>query len=73
MKVHTITSTNFGTGVRIKGADNKSRLYLYNEVNDITKEFKIPATFHTGEIELPSVTKDVIKKLNDLGIKFSNK
>jgi len=73
MKVNAVTSINFGAGIRINGADNKSHLYLYNEISNITKEFKIPATFRTKEIELPSITKSVIKRLNDLGIKFSNK
>ena len=73
MKVNNVTSTNFGAGVRIRCTENKNHQYLYNEINDITKEFKIPATFRTQEIELPSITKDILKKLKDLGINFSNK
>ena len=34
---------------------------------------KIPATFHTNMIELPSISEQIIKKLNELGIKFNNK
>ena len=73
MKIKSITPTNFQAGVRILGAENKSHQYLYNEINNITKEYKIPATFHTNMIELPSISEQIIKKLNELGIKFNNK
>ena len=73
MKIYSITPTNFQAGVRIFGAENKSHQFLYNEVNNITKEFKIPATFHTNMIELPSISEKIIKKLNELGIKFNSK
>lgn len=73
MKINSITPTNFRAGVKIIGAENKTHQYLYNEVNKITKDFKIPATFRTHEIELPTVTKAIVAKLNELGIKFSEK
>lgn len=76
MKVNSISSTNginFQAGVRIRGKENSGRKYLYNEVNQLVRDFKIPANFKTSEIELPSVSKTVIAKLNELGIKFSNK
>ena len=73
MKVNSIEPTTFRAGIRIRGAENKGHQYLYNEINDITKEFKIPATFKTREIELPSVSKGVLAKLQELGIKFNNK
>lgn len=73
MKIHSITSTNFYGGINIKAAENKENQHLYNHILNITKEFKIPATFHTNEIELPSVSKAVIAKLKELGIKFNNK
>ena len=72
MKVSNISSTNFGTGVVINGSENKHRQFLYNEVDAIRKEFKIPATYHTHKIELPSVSKEILKRLSDLKIKFSN-
>jgi len=72
MKVNRILSTNFGAGVSIHCVDNPNHKYLYNEVNDITREFKIPANFHTYKIELPTVSKAIIDKLNELGIKFKN-
>lgn len=73
MKIHSITSTNFNGGVQIIVAENKENKYLYNHILNMTKEFKIPATFHTDMIELPSISKSIIAKLNELKIKFSNK
>ena len=73
MKVNNVCSTNFGAGIRINSAENKSCQFLYNKVNSLTYEFKIPATFHTHEIELPTVSKAVLEKLKSFGIKFSNK
>ena len=73
MKVNNISSTNFGAGIMIKATENRKCKFLYNHVNDLTNEFHIPANFRTHEIELPSVSKAIILKLKDLGIKFSNK
>jgi len=73
MKIYNIEPTNFRAAVNISSIENKGRIYLYNEVNNITKEFKIPATFRTNNIELPSVTDNVINKLKELGIKFNIK
>ena len=53
-----------------KTGENVERPYLYNEILDITKKFKVPANFHVDKIELPTPTTDVIAKLNELGIKF---
>lgn len=73
MKVNSISSTNFGAGINIKSAENQHRRFLYNDIEAIRKEFKIPANFRTHEVELPSVSKEILKKLKDLEIKFSNK
>ena len=73
MIVNNISSTNFGSGVFIKSSENQHRKFLYNDIEAIRKEFKIPASFHTHDVELPSISKAVIQKLNELGIKFSNK
>ena len=73
MKIYNIEPTNFKAAINISCKENKGKIYLYNEVNNITKEFKIPATFRTNNIELPSVTDKVINKLKELGIKFSPK
>ena len=72
MKVNSISSVGFGAGVNIIGSENKHRQYLYNDIEAIRKEFKIPVLFHTQKVELPSVSKAVIAKLNELGIKFKN-
>lgn len=73
MKVNNISSTNgtnFKAGIRIRGKENQEHKYLYNEVNQLTKEFRIPANFKTHEIELPSVNLAVMNALDKLKIKF---
>ena len=72
MRINNIESTHFGAKARIRGIDNKKHPYLYNEIIALTKEYKIPANFKTHEIELPSVTNDIFKKLNELNIKFKS-
>ena len=72
MKVNNVSSTNFNAGVKIRGNDNLGHKYLYNEINRLTNEYKIPATFRTEEIELPTVNIDILKRLNSLKIKFLN-
>lgn len=72
MKVNRISSVGFGAGVNIISAENQHRQYLYNDIEAIRKEFKIPVLFHTHKIELPSVSQAIIAKLNELGIKFRN-
>ena len=70
MRINNIEPTNFGAKARIRGIDNQKHPFLYNEIIALTKEYKIPATFKTHEIELPSVTNDIFKRLNELKIKF---
>ena len=72
MKVYGITSTNFNGGIKILAAENKGNEYLYNHIQKMTNEYKIPATFHNNKIELPSISKIIVEKLNELGIKFRN-
>ena len=73
MRINNIEPTSFRASVRINCFENKGRIYLYNEVNNLTNEFRIPATFTTTEIELPAVSEKVINKLKELGIKFNSK
>ena len=73
MYINSITPTNFQAGIKILKSENPERTYLYNEINKLTNEFKIPATFKNREIELPSVSKAILLKLKELGIKISNK
>jgi hypothetical protein len=56
--------------IKSKSKENIQRPYLYNEILNITKKFRVPATFHNNKIELPTPTIAVIDKLNELGIKF---
>lgn len=70
MKVNNIASTNFGVNVRIKSADNKKHQFLYNEIEQLRKDYRIPVNFKTHEIELPSVSVNILKVLNELKIRF---
>ncbi len=76
MKVNYILSTNFGGSERcvtINPLYNKTHPFLYNEINDLTKSYQIPATFKTDKIELTSVSKSVLRRLNELKIRFKSK
>lgn len=50
---------------------NKERTYLYNEMFDLSKEHQISGRFGNDYIELDNVPKVLLKKLKELGIKFS--
>jgi predicted metal-dependent TIM-barrel fold hydrolase len=73
MKINSIEPTTFNAGIKILCNENKGNQYLYNHVLKIARDYKIPATFHTDKIELPSVTKAILEKLNEFKINFSNK
>ena len=68
MKINTISPINFQAGVNIACRDNIGHKYLYNEIQGLTNQFKIPATFKSQNIELPSVTNVILAKLNELGM-----
>ena len=70
MKINNISSVNFN-GIHINASENKSNKYLYNQIQEITNVYKIPATFKVSSIDLPTITDEIIKKLNELGIKFT--
>jgi len=73
MKIQSITPTSFNGGLNIMAAENKGNELWSYHVLKIARDFKLPANFHTNNIELPSVSKAIIEKLNELGIKFNNK
>jgi len=54
-----------------KSKENITRPFIYNEILDITKKLRVPATFHTAKIELPEPTLAVLEKLKELGISYS--
>lgn len=57
------------TGIKVYPSENKDVKYLYNKLLDTVQTEKIPATFKTDVVELPSSNKlvEILKKLN---IKF---
>ena len=73
MRVNNVSSTNFGTGIKINAKENKKCEFLYNHILNLTNEFHIPANFRTKEIELPSVPREVLYRLKKLGIIYSSK
>lgn len=79
-RIHSITPCNFQGkyNYTVYGKQNKQMTYLYNHVQDLVSEHKIPATFFLGpenKIILNPATEKaeniVTKTLNKLGIKFS--
>lgn len=71
MKINNINQINFGKSVIILASENKKNTYLYNQISDMIKEHHVPGIFQTNAIELPSVTEEVLKKVKELGIKYS--
>lgn len=65
MKVNRVSFT----GIKVYPKDNKDVKYLYNELLDVVREQRLPATFRTDVVELPASNKvaEILKKLN---IKF---
>ena len=73
MYITPITNNSFcGSTIRISAYSNanKKHPFLYNEVLDIVRKEKIGANFHTKKIVLPSPPQTVLKKLDDLKIKY---
>lgn len=72
MKITNSPSAFCGNKIKIasKAKENIKVPYLYNNVLDIVKECKVPAVFSNDNIEISSVTKDVVKQLKERGIKF---
>ena len=70
MRIEKIQPIGFDGVAKIRGLDNKKHPFLYNEIENLRKEFKFPANFKTQEIELPSVSVDIFRKLNELKIRF---
>lgn len=68
-------NTNFqGAGkVRImrNSAHNKSRVYLYNELSDAVKKYKLPAEFGIEKVDVQYTNPKFIEKLRELGIEFN--
>ncbi len=77
MRTNNVTPVLF-TGInpvviKPKYKKNINKPYLYNDVLDITKDFRVGAVFHNNKIELPSPTKEIIEKLRSLGIAYTYK
>lgn len=72
MSINAIRPTSFAAikPLTIAAKANAKDMYLYNEVADIVKELKVPATFHNYRIDISAPTREVISKLNELGILY---
>lgn len=56
--------------VEISRLANKHRTYLYNEMFSLAKEHQIQGTFGNDYITLSSMPENLLKKLNELDIKY---
>lgn len=65
MKVNRITFT----GIKVYPQENKDVKFLYNKLLDTVQKEKLPATFKTDVVELPTNDR-LIEILNKLKIKF---
>lgn len=68
MFIRPINNTTF-TGIKVYPQQNKDVKFLYNKLLDTVQQQKLPATFKTDVVELPSNNKlkDILAKF---GIKF---
>lgn len=70
MQITRIGGPSFN-GVNINAKQNAEVKFLYNKVLDVVRENKIPATFATDYIDLPTTNKTILDKLTEFGIKFT--
>lgn len=74
--IPAITPSFTGTKVKILQEANKGKTYLFNEVLDIVRKDKIPATFHNKGVDFdipsdaPNISNKLVSKLEEKGIKF---
>ena len=72
MKIDRLQQVSFGSkNIIIKASENKTNPYLYNNVQTITRELKIPANFRTHEINLPTIAENVQKMLKEFKIRYN--
>lgn len=56
--------------VEISRLANKERTYLYNELMDLSRKYKLGGEFGNYFINLKGLTEDAVKELKDKGITF---
>lgn len=72
MKVNNISRTNFGAKIYIPVKQNFERNnYIFNQVNDIVKQYRLQGTWNNIAIKLPNISEDAIQELKKLGITFT--
>ena len=70
MRTAPVSNKLYRAQAIIKTKANKNHVYLYNEMSDFITKNKIGAVFKNNEIELPSISLQLLEKLRKLGIKF---
>ena len=56
--------------VLIPACENTHRRFLYNEVLDLARRERIGGEFKTDSIKLSSMPENLLKELEEKGIKF---
>ena len=73
MKTVSISPVNFSAKAFILAEANANRKYLYNEVLELSRQEKFPATFTKEGIDLPSVSDKILEILKNSNIIFKQK
>ena len=58
------------TNISINNLENKAHTYLYNEMFAFAKKHQISGRFGRDYIELSGVAENLLKEIEDKGIKF---
>lgn len=58
------------TNIEVSVLANKSHTYLYNEMMNLSRKYKLGGEFGNDYISLKGLSEEALKELKDKGIKF---
>lgn len=58
------------TNIEVSVLANKERTYLYNEMMNLSRKYKLGGEFGNDYISLKGLSEEALKELKDKGIKF---
>ena len=58
------------TNIEVSTLANKERTYLYNEMMNLSRKYKLGGEFGNYYISLKGLSEEALKELKDKGIKF---
>lgn len=58
------------TNIEVSTLANKSHTYLYNEMMNLSRKYKLGGEFGNDYISLKGLSEEALKELKETGIKF---